>query len=64
MVKDRCVQLEKVKNILESMDKLLVKLEKADPYGDMIENFQDTFDRELHTKRLLKLVNRDLKGCR
>lgn len=48
------------KDLLTVIDYLLDKLEKIDPYGDMVENFcEDKATR--HTKRLIELIDRDLK---
>ena len=58
-----CERLREAKKILQTIDKELNKLEKADPYGDIVENFEDMY-RKRHTKRLIKMINKDLKKCR
>ncbi len=53
--------LLKTKKILEKIDKLLDELEEVDPYGDMVENFEDGMKRR-HTQRLLAMINAELNG--
>lgn len=50
--------------ILKRIDKQLDQLSKYDPYGDMVENFENqlSWDNEKrHTKRLIKLLQKDLR---
>lgn len=53
-------QAKKSIEILQKIDKLLNQLEKVDPYGDLVENFEDMY-RERETKHLIKLIKSDLK---
>ena len=46
--------------ILQKIDNLLNQLEKVDPYGDLVQNFEDMY-RERETKRLIKLIKGDLR---
>ena len=48
-------------NILTGIDRLLDKLEESDPYGDIVQNFED-IDRTRHTRRLAKMIIADLAG--
>jgi hypothetical protein len=44
------------------IDRSLKRIEKIDPYGDMIENFADLPDKYPPcTKRLIKMIKKDLK---
>lgn len=57
---------KKCVEILKRIDKQLDQLDKYDPYGDMIENFEDTMswgesNEKRHTKRLIKLIQKDLR---
>lgn len=45
--------------ILKRIDKQLDQLDKYDPYGDMVRNFEDMI-RKRHTKRLIKMIQDDL----
>ena len=53
-------KIKKSMEILRKIDGLLNQLEKYDPYGDMVQNFEDLY-RERHTLRLLAMLERDLK---
>ena len=53
--------LIETKKILEEIDGLLDKLEEVDPYGDIVENFEDAYKRRT-TARLLVMVNAELNG--
>jgi len=46
--------------ILQKIDRLLNQLEKVDPYGDLVQNFEDIY-RKRETKRLIKLIKGDLR---
>ena len=46
--------------ILQKIDRLLNQLEKVDPYGDIVQNFEDIY-RERETKRVIKLIKDDLR---
>lgn len=55
----RCIE------ILKRIDKQLDQLDKYDPYGDMVENFEDRLSWEnerRHTRRLIKLLQKDLSN--
>ena len=56
-------QAKKSIEILQKIDRLLNQLEKVDPYGDMVENFEDMY-RGRETKRLIKLIKGDLRRRR
>ena len=45
--------------ILQKIDRLLDQLDKVDPYGDLVQNFEDIY-RERDTKRLINLIKSDL----
>jgi hypothetical protein len=45
---------------LWEIDKLLDEIERVDPYGDIVQNFEDEC-RERHTKRLIEMITKDLK---
>lgn len=53
--------LLETKKILEEIDNLLDRLDEVDPYGDIVQNFEDD-RRRRHTQRLLAMVNAELKG--
>lgn len=53
-------QAKKSIEILQKIDRLLNQLEKVDPYGDMVENFEN-WDGQRHTKRLIKMIRTDLR---
>ena len=46
--------------ILKRIDKQLNQLDKYDPYGDMVQNFEDIV-RKRHTLRLIKMLQEDLR---
>lgn len=58
-------QMEKravrVNELLFSIHKILDKLEELDPYGDVIENFQDT-DGTKVTTRLMEMIKNDMES--
>jgi len=56
--KERAV---KCMELLQEIDKLLDKIEKTDPYGDVIENFCDGDKTTRHTKRVIEQIKGDLK---
>lgn len=45
---------------LKDIDKILDEIDRNDPYGDMVQNFED-IDRERYTARLIKTIKDDLK---
>ena len=51
--------------ILKRIDKQLDQLDKYDPYGDMLQNFEDRLswgiEPKRHTRRLIKMIQDDLK---
>lgn len=47
--------------LLQEIDKLLDKIEKTDPYGDVIESFCDGDKTTRHTKRVIEQIKGDLK---
>lgn len=53
--------LIETKKILEKIDELLDRLEEVDPYGDILQNFEDDCRRR-QTQRLLAMVNAELNG--
>lgn len=53
--------LIETKKILEEIDNLLDRLEEVDPYGDILQNFEDE-RRRRQTQRLLAMVNAELEG--
>lgn len=53
-----------LRDLLAHIDKILDNVIKVDPYGDVIENFQDAYTDERHTRRIIKMINRDLKKFR
>lgn len=53
-------QAKKSIEILQKIDRLLNQLEKVDPYGDLVQNFEDMY-RERETKRLIELIKSDLR---
>jgi len=59
-VKDFEKRARKCLEIIQKIDKLLDQLEKVDPYGDLVQNFEDIY-RDRQTKRLIKLIKSDLK---
>ena len=54
-------EVKKCIEILEKIDRLLDQLEKHDPYGDTVQNFEDIM-RERHTKRLIYAMKKELAG--
>lgn len=55
--KDR---LEKTRQALLKIDEQLDIIEASEPYGDMIENFQDIDREERVTDRLVRMIDKDL----
>lgn len=54
-------QLVECYHLINQIDRLLDKLDKVDPYGDLVENFADFPDKYPPvTKRLLKMLNKDI----
>jgi len=60
MIKDFEKRAKKSLEIIQKIDSLLDQLEKVDPYGDLVQNFEDIY-RERETKRLIKLIKSDLR---
>jgi len=54
-------KVSKCLEILKKIDKQLDQLEKYDPYGDMVQNFEDMY-RKRETKRLIDMIQDDLSG--
>ena len=54
-------RLIETKKILEEIDVMLDRLKEVDPYGDIVQNFEDEYRRR-QTQRLLAMVNAELKG--
>lgn len=53
--------LYEVRFLLTDIDRNLQKLDKIDPYGDLLENFAEFPDKEpVVTKRLLKMIQNDI----
>jgi len=54
---------KKCLSILKKIDTLLDELERIDPYGDIVQNFEDTY-RERQTKRLIKMIEDEMSGMK
>lgn len=50
----------RVLKLLSSIDKLLDKIDEVDPYGDVVQNFEDG-ERIRHTKRLMEMIADDMR---
>ena len=51
----------RVLKLLSSIDKLLDKIDEVDPYGDVVQNFEDG-ERIRHTKRLMEMIVDDVRS--
>jgi len=60
---ERIIYLRKMKIYLQEIDRILDRLDKVDIYGDIVQNFEDEC-RKRHTKRIIKMINDDLKRTR
>jgi len=59
----RIKYLRLMKSHLQEIDRTLDKLDKVDIYGDIVQNFENEY-RERGTKRLIKMIDADLKRTR
>lgn len=60
MAKYNKKRLRQLRSYLLGIDVLLNKVEQVDPYGDVIENFQEADKRTRHTRRIIAMIDKDL----
>ena len=53
-------RMKQAREALRRIDQELNELEMVDPYGDIIENFQD-HEGERHTTRIIRMISEDLR---
>lgn len=51
----------KTRQLLEDIDTKITELEQVDPYGDISENFKDEDKETRHTRRIIKMLDDDIK---
>ena len=60
MAKYNKKRLRELRSYLLGIDALLDKVEQVDPYGDVIENFQELDKETRHTRRIIAMIDEDL----